>query len=47
LLDELFIVTAETLEDRYKRAEAGGGDHVGGVLAGLREHRHDDPCDLR
>jgi hypothetical protein len=45
LLDELFIVTAESLEDRYKGAEAG--DHVGGVLAGLREHRHDDPCDLR
>lgn len=47
LLDESFIMTAESLEDRNKGAEAGGGDHVGGVLAGLQEDGHDDPCDLR
>ncbi len=47
LLDEAFVVAAEALEDGYEGAEAGGGDHVGRVLAGLEEDRHDDPRDLR
>lgn len=47
LHDKSLIMTAEPLEDRHKGAERGTGDHVGRVLAGLQEHRHDDPGHLR
>ena len=44
LLDEAFGVRARALEDGHEGAERGAGDHVGGVLAGLQEDRHDDAC---
>ncbi|MFG2296034.1 hypothetical protein [Streptomyces sp. NPDC048603] len=47
LFDQVLIVRTQALEDGYKRLEARGGDHVGGVLARLQEHGHDDACDLR
>lgn len=47
LLDQALIVAAQALEHGHERLEAGGGDHVGRVLAGLQEHRHDDPGHLR
>lgn len=47
LLDQTFVMRTQALQYGYKGAEAGAGDHVGGVLVGLQEDRHDDPCDLR
>ncbi len=47
LFHESFVMTAQSLQHGYKRAERGAGDHVGRVLAGLQEHGHDDPRDLR
>lgn len=37
---------AQALKDRYKRAEAGTGDHVGRVLVRFQEHGHNDPRGL-
>ena len=34
------------MEDGYEGCEGGGGDHVGGVFAGLKEDGHDDPGGL-
>lgn len=47
LLDQALIMRAQALEHGYERLETRGGDHVGGVLAGLEEDWHDDPGDLR
>lgn len=46
LLNEAFVVRAQALEHGHERLEAGGGDHVGRVLAALQENGHDDPGDL-
>ncbi len=46
LFDHALVVGAQALEDGYERAEAGAGDHVGRVFAGLQEDGHDDASGL-
>lgn len=46
LLDQVLVVAAQALEYVFEGAVAGGGDYVRRVLAGLKEHRHNDPGGL-
>ncbi len=42
-LDDPLVMGPQALEHGYQGPVAGGGHHVGRVLAGLQEDGHDDP----